>query len=317
MDKIFTVAVVGPTASGKTELAIRLAQKFNGEIVSADSMQIYRGMDIATAMPTASERHRAVHHMIDFISPSEPFSVAKYTELAGSCIKEIHSRDMLPIVCGGTGMYINALFENISFLSGSYDEKLRERLNRFYDENGGERMLGILSETDPQTASVLHPNDKKRIVRAFELIELTGETKTRQNELSKISPSEYEVCYIGLTASDRNYLYDRINLRVDKMLEHGLEQEARHFYSRSDYATSAQAIGYKELKPYFDGECSLDEAVDKLKMQTRRYAKRQLTWFRRNESINWFETDLMTFDEIEEKAAALIECRRREVLKIE
>lgn len=317
MDKIFTVAVVGPTASGKTELAIRLAQKFDGEIVSADSMQIYEGMYIATAMPTQSERSRAVHHMIDFLSPCQSFSVAKYTEMAGKCIREIHGRNKLPVICGGTGMYINSLFENISYLSDGYDEKLRDRLNALYDEKGGEEMLSLLSEKDPEAAASLHPNDKKRIVRAFELMELTGETKTRQNELSRIRPSEFEVCYIGLTASDRQYLYDRINRRVDKMLEDGLEDEARRFFSRSDYATSAQAIGYKELKPYLDGECSLEEAVQTLKMQTRRYAKRQLTWFRRNEEINWFETDKMSFDEIEEKACAVIEEKRKEVLKNE
>ncbi|MCQ2462832.1 MAG: tRNA (adenosine(37)-N6)-dimethylallyltransferase MiaA [Clostridia bacterium] len=313
MDKIFTLAVVGPTASGKTELAVRLAQKFDGEIVSADSMQIYKGMDIAVAMPTSQERQRAVHHLIDFVSPDTPFSVAKYTDLAGKCIRDIHNRGKLPVVCGGTGMYINSLFENITYLSDGYDEALREKLNRLYDEIGGEKMLCMLSEKDEKTACALHPNDKKRIVRAFELIELTGQTKTRQNELSKINPPEFDVFYIGLTASDRQYLYDRINKRVDIMLENGLENEARQFFSCSDKATAVQAIGYKELKPYIDGLCTYEEAVQTLKMQTRRYAKRQLTWFRRNENIIWFETDKMTFDEIEESVCAIIEKKRKEM----
>lgn len=301
-DKIFVVAVVGPTASGKTSLAIRLSKALGGEIVSADSMQIYKGMDIATAMPNEKERTGARHHLIDFLEASESFSVAKYTALASEAIADIASRGKLPIVCGGTGLYIDSLLKNIELLPEAADAQVRERLTREAESAGIERLFERLRRIDPQAAERLHINDRKRIIRALELYELTGVTISEQQARSGLNPAAYEVCYIGITARNRQFLYDRIDRRVDMMLELGLVEEAKRFFALTDRATAAQAIGYKELKPFLDGECTLNEAADRLKMQTRRYAKRQLTWFRKNEEINWLYADEMSEDELFELA---------------
>lgn len=290
MNRIPVVAVIGPTASGKSDLAVEICRRFNGEVVSADSMQIYKGMDIATAKPTDEEKKSIPHHMMDFLDNTEDYSVALYQQAAGECIADIHSRGLLPVVCGGTGLYVDTLLNNVKLSEDSYDEELRVSLLKRAELEGTDRLLEEVRAFDPEYAEKLHPNNVKRIVRALEVYKTTGTTMTEQIELSK-RQSPYDVCFIGLDAEDRRYLYDRIDRRVDIMLERGLENEARDYLSSDNSSTSAQAIGYKELQPYFGGEILLDEAVENLKRATRRYAKRQLTWFRRNERINWLLID--------------------------
>ncbi len=290
MKKPLVVVVVGPTASGKTTLAIEIAKKLDGEIVSADSMQIYKNMDIATAKPTAYELSLVKHHLIGFVDCDKEYSVAMYKKDAIRAIDEIISKGKLPVVCGGTGLYIDTLVKNtVFFEQGKTD--VRSQLEKDADEKGIELLFSKLKEIDPCAASRLHINDRKRIIRALEVYAATGKTITEQDKLSHLEESRYNWCIIGLTAENRQVLYDRINLRVDMMIEQGLLDEARDFFSNFCSATAKQAIGYKELKPYLDGVISLDDAVEKLKMETRRYAKRQLTWFRRNKDINWLSID--------------------------
>lgn len=290
MSGIKTVFITGPTASGKTALSVRLAKEFGGEIVSADSMQIYRGIHIASAAPDEEEKCGVPHHMLEFLEPENEFSVADYTKAARKIIKDINSRGRLPIVVGGTGLYINALADNTAFITEKADGMLRDRLEKRFDSIGGMAMLKELEAIDPVSAAKLHPNDRKRIVRALEVYSLTGETKTRQNELSKTGEKIINPLFIGITYKDRQRLYGRINLRVDKMLENGLLNEAEAALNRSG-GGAFQAIGHKELAGYINGECTLDEAAKRLKMQTRRYAKRQLTWFNKNERIHWLYPD--------------------------
>ena len=312
MNKIPVIAVVGPTASGKSDLAVEICLALDGEVVSADSMQIYKGIDISTAKPDNEEKKGVPHHMMDFLDNTESFSVADYQQLAGECIADIHSRGKLPVVVGGTGLYIDTLLDNIRLTDASYDPQLREKLYKRAEEEGIEALLDELRKIDPEYASKMHPNNSKRIIRALEVWYSSGVTMTQQIELSH-AESPYDVCYIGLDAKNRDYLYDRINRRVTLMLEKGLEAEARDYLSQSDTSTSSQAIGCKELKPYFDGEISLEEAADNLRQATRRYAKRQLTWFRRNERINWIYID--TYEnksQIVQRAIEIINNRERD-----
>ena len=284
------IVIVGPTASGKTSLSVEIAKKLGGEIISADSMQIYKGMDIATAKPTDEEKCGVEHHLMDFLDPEDEFSVAKYKELAVSKIEELLNKGKIPIIVGGTGLYVDTVINNTVFFNYD-DSETRERLEKECDENGIEALFHKLKEVDPDTAEKLHLNDKKRIIRALEVYYLTGKTITEQNNESHKEKSKFNFIQIGLNAKNRDYLYDRINKRVDLMLESGLLDEAKMFYS-SDYSSTAkQAIGYKELLPYLKGFVTLDDAVEKLKQETRRYAKRQLTWFRKNNDINWIFID--------------------------
>ncbi len=290
-DKKRIIAVVGPTASGKTALAVELALKYNGEVISADSMQIYKGMSIATAKPDAAEMKGVRHHLMDFLDPKESFSVSDYVKLADETAKDIISRGKMPVLCGGTGLYVRSFIENIQFTEEKSDPDLRRELNTRYINEGGERLLDELREFDPKTADRLHPSQSKRIIRAIEVYRLTGITMTEAVNRSKAVPSPFTFTVIGLTFSDRQKLYDRIDRRVDKMIESGLVDEARRFYNSDIGSTACAAIGYKELKAYLEGEESLEEAVDRLKLETRHYAKRQLTWFRRDKFINWIEAD--------------------------
>lgn len=290
MSKIKTVFVAGATASGKTELAIKLAKRFDGEIVSADSMQIYKGIHIASAAPDTEEMQGIPHYMLEFLKPDDSFSVAEYVEKARAYVKDIARRGKLPIVAGGTGLYINSLADNISYIEEKNDGKLRRELEERFENTGAEQMLKELKEIDPETAARLHSNDKKRIIRAFEVYRLTGKTVTEQNKLSKQGDALIDPCIIEITYRDREKLYDRINRRVDKMLQSGLAEEARAAL-RNTAGGAYQAIGHKELSGYISGDMSLEEAAEKLKMQTRRYAKRQLTWFRRDERINRIYAD--------------------------
>ncbi len=289
--KIPLIAIVGPTASGKTSLAVEICKRYGAEAVSCDSMQIYKGMDIATAKPTIDEMQGIPHHMIGFLNPDEPFSVAKYCEMAKEIIFDISNRGKKAVLVGGTGVYYSSLTDNIEFLPEETDFEYREMLRKRAEREGAQVLLDELSEVDPEAAETLHINNLGRIIRALEIHHTTGKTKTMQNEQSKQSPSPFETVTICLDARDRQVLYDRINKRVDIMLEAGLLAEAKAFFDSSLGRTACQAIGYKELNPYFSKEKSLDECVENLKMQTRRYAKRQLTWFRRNDKIKFLYID--------------------------
>ncbi len=291
MNKIPIIAVVGPTASGKTSLSIEIAKRFNGQVVSADSMQIYEKMNIATAKPTEEEMQGIPHHLIGFQPINKKFSVAEYVQLANECIHKIHNAGDLPVVAGGTGLYVDSLLQNIQFSKEESNTQIRNELTEMFQEKGAEFMLNWLREIDPETANRLHLNDKSRIIRALEIYKLTGKTLTEQKVLSRLEDSPYDVLYIGINYRDRNVLYDRINLRVDLMLKNGLLEEAEEFYNISTDKTACQAIGYKELAPYFRGDLALEDCVEKLKLETRHYAKRQLTWFRKNENVNWVYPD--------------------------
>ena len=291
MKKIPVIAVVGPTASGKTSLSIEIAKHFSGQVVSADSMQIYEKMNIATAKPTLEEMQGIPHHLIGFQPIDKKFSVAEYVSLANECIEKIHNEGDIPVIAGGTGLYVDSLLQNIHFSKEESNEEIRKELTELFDEKGAEYMLNLLREIDPETAGRLHLKDKSRIIRALEIYKLTGKTMTEQKILSREEESPYDVFYIGINYRDRNVLYDRINLRVDIMLQNGLLEEAKEFYDTSSDTTACQAIGYKELAPYFNDEKELEECVEKLKQETRHYAKRQLTWFRKNENINWIYPD--------------------------
>ena len=289
--KIPVVVVAGPTASGKTAAAIRVCQEFNGEAVSADSMQIYKYLSVGTAKPDDEEKAGIPPHLMDFLEPSQPFSVAEYVDLAKAAIADIHSRGKLPVIVGGTGLYIDSLVSNIQFSESDSDPKLREELHQYAAEHGNEALWKILEEKDPEAAANVHPNNVGRVVRAIEMIELTGKTKTEQLEESRREPSPYDVLYLALNYRDRQTLYDRINLRVHIMLEQGLEQEARWLLDHGYAPTAAQAIGYKEMFGYLNGEETLEQAIEKIQQGSRRYAKRQLTWFRRNEAVQWLYPD--------------------------
>ena len=291
MSKKKIICVVGPTASGKTGLAVELARHFSGEVISADSMQIYKGLSIASAAPTTEEMQGIPHHLVEFLDPDVKFTVSDYVKLAKEKIEDVLSRDRLPVIVGGTGLYVDSLVNNIEFAHGETDLALRKRLEERFDEIGGEEMLRQLSLFDSETAASLHPNNRRRIIRAFELYEGLGITKTRQNELSRLNESPYESVMIGLNYRDRELLYNRINLRVDKMIESGLLNEARRFFEGECSGGAVQAIGHKELFAFFEGTVSLEEAIENLKRATRRYAKRQITWFSRNKDINFIYPD--------------------------
>jgi tRNA dimethylallyltransferase len=280
------IVIAGPTASGKTSLAVELAKKYNGEVVSADSMQIYKNMSIATAKPTAEEMSGIEHHMIDFLDPEKIYSVGQYVLDATKIIDDILGREKLPIICGGTGLYIDSLIKGIDFTENSSDLELRKELEATSEEQGVGYLLDILREFDPESAERLSSQiNIKRIIRAIEFYKTTGITITEQNERSKLNEPKYDSLIFCLTAKDRQYIYDRINLRVDIMINNGLIEEAEEVLNSNLGVTASKAIGYKQLRPYFDGEATLEECIEKLKTETRHYAKRQLTWFRRNEDI--------------------------------
>ena len=279
------VVIAGPTASGKTALAVELCRRFDGEVVSADSMQVYDTLTVGTARPTAEEQGGIVHHLMGFLPPDASYSVAKYAEQAHRVITDIHSRGKLPVLCGGTGLYIQAVTENLSYEEQPEHREVRERLRRRVEQEGGEALLRELSVRDPETAARLHPNDHGRIIRALELIETTGRTITEQNVMSRRTASPYRVCGLRLEFHDRQVLYERINRRVSVMLQNGLVEEARWLREQPNTDTVRQAIGYKELGPYLTGEKTLEEAADALRQGTRRYAKRQMSWFRRCEDM--------------------------------
>lgn len=302
------IVIVGPTASGKTALGVQLALKYNAEIVSADSMQIYKGMPIATAVPRAEEKQGVIHHLIEFAYPNQRFSVAEYVALARQKIDDIISSGKNVIIVGGTGLYIDCLLKNTKF-SDEESTGVREMFNDIAKKNGIESLYRELAEKDPEYAATIHRNDKKRIVRALEVMETHKKTVTEMNRLSRKEEFPYEVLKIGINFQNRELLYDRINRRVDNMIEEGLLDEARKAKSYGKDTTAAQAIGHKEFFGYFDGTEDLSSAVERLKANTRHYAKRQLTWFRRDEDIHWIYADE---GNVFEKAVQIIQNESRQ-----
>jgi tRNA dimethylallyltransferase len=303
------VIIAGPTASGKSNIGIEVALRLNGEIISADSMQIYKYMDIGTAKLTKEEMREVPHYMIDVVYPHEEFSVACFRKKAGEYIDEITKRGKLPIVVGGTGLYINSLIYPLDFTETSEDKEYREFLKNLAEEKGKEYVHGLLADVDPRSFERLHPNDLKRVIRALEVYKNTGKTISEYQEAIREKNHEYKVAYIGLNM-EREKLYERINVRVDKMFEAGLVEEVKKLkemgYNKD--MTSMKGIGYKEIFDYLDGLYTLEEVKEVIKQNTRRYAKRQLTWFRREKDIYWVNVDeFKDFNEIIENIICYIE----------
>ena len=311
--KIKILAIVGPTASGKTSISIELAKRLGGEIISCDSMQIYRRMDIGTAKPTEEEKCGVPHHLIDAVEPSDAFSCADYVTMAGEAVKEIAARGKLPILCGGTGLYLDR------FLCGEMeetqaDEALRASLFAYAESEGIEALHARLREVDPESADAIHPNNVKRVVRALEIYEQTGIPKSEFDRRSQVVESPYEATVIGLFYPRREVLYERINRRVDMMLADGLLEETKRLLDEGVFdvnLTAAQAIGYKELLGYLGGSETLTEAAENLKTATRRYAKRQITWFSAKPYVEWVEMEkdgeLRSLDDVCEEIVSRFE----------
>ena len=285
------LVLIGPTAVGKTQLSLDIAKAYNCEIISGDSMQVYRGMDIGTAKIRPDERQGIPHHLIDIRNPDEPYSTADFQEDCRRLIADITARGKIPFIVGGTGLYIESVCYAYEFADSGSDPEYRLSLERYADDRGAEALHALLNKADAESAARLHPNDRRRIIRALEIYKLTGEKMSEQlGRQTKTSP--YDLCLIGLHM-DRAKLYARINERIDLMMEQGLEEEARAILASGlpHDAVSLQGLGYKEFVPYLAGECSLQEAVETLKRDTRRFAKRQLSWFRHMKDINWVAAD--------------------------
>lgn len=303
------IAVVGPTASGKSALAIEIAKRFNGEIICCDSMQIYKEMNIGTAKPDLNDQKEVVHHLFDFAEPSESFSCADYIPLAEKVVEDILARGKMPIFCGGTGLYLDRFLSGAQFEETEIDESYRREMENFAKEFGNEALHEKLREIDPASADEIHPNNVKRVIRALEIYKTSGKTKSELDKESKSFESEYRAIQIGLKYENREILYDRINMRVDKMIEAGLLEETRLLLENGVFeknTTAAQAIGYKELLSYFRGEKSLENAIEDLKMATRRYAKRQMTWFSSHGDVYWLVADEKNLLSISNEAEQII-----------
>lgn len=296
------LALTGPTASGKTALSLEIARRIGCEIISLDSMQIYRGMDIGTAKATAEEQHAIPHHMLDIVDPTESFSAEDYRLRALECATDIIVRGKIPLFVGGTGLYLDTLMRGSSPLSPPSDLELRERLHKEGEsEEGKDRLYARLCEVDPDTAAKTHKNNLRRVVRALEIFELTGRSKTYFDKASKAASPDVTLCHVTLDFSDRALLYSRVDARVDAMIEEGLVDEVRTLYRAgllTEDSTAAQAIGYKELADYLRGESTLEEAIALIKLSTRRYAKRQLTWFRHNSDALCITADTLEREEL-------------------
>lgn len=303
------ICVVGPTASGKSALAVKLAKEFDGEIISCDSMQLYRGMDIGTAKATQQEMDGIAHHLLDTIDIDDEFSVSDYVKLADECVKDISSRGKLPIFCGGTGLYIDSYISGMSF--GEYENlpEYRKELEEFAKDKGAEALHKMLQECDSEAAEKIDCANVKRVIRALEVYKATGVPISKWNKQAKENAKPRDALYIGITFEDRQKLYERIDRRVDIMLESGLLEETEKLISEGlrSSATASQAIGYKELYPYFDGQAVLSDCVERLKINSRHYAKRQLTWFTRNKEIKWIYADGKTGEQLALEAVCL--CR--------
>ena len=288
LSKPRVVAVGGPTASGKTALSVALARAFDGEIINADSMQIYKNLDVGTAKPSAEERQGIPHYLLDFLPPETPYSVADFTAAADPLIRDITARGRLPLVVGGTGLYITSLLSGMAFAPEKTDPAIRARLQARADTEGGAALYAELQRIDPDYAAQVHPNNLPRVIRALELFEATGRRMSDQRREARPAEAPYHALCLCLTCRDRAVLYSRIDRRVDEMVENGVLDEARQVYDHRDaYRTAAQAIGYKEFFPYFEGTADLESCLAHLKQASRNYAKRQLTWFRRQTDAVW------------------------------
>ncbi len=313
--KIKIAAIVGPTASGKTSLSIELAKRFDGEIISCDSMQIYKEMDIGTAKPTLEEMQGIPHHMISICDPLQKFSCSDYAIMATECVHDIASRGKLPIFCGGTGLYLDSVLRGTRDDGATEDPLFRAEMERLAQLHGPSYLHEKLALVDPEAAQAIHQNNVRRVIRALEVYHTTGKTKTELDAISRDKGSLFDALIIGLEYKNRDILYDRIDKRVDIMLKSGLLDEAKDLYEKgflNPSTTAGQAIGYKELMPYFSGACSLDDTIAALKTDTRHYAKRQMTWFMAKKEINWIsvcsEKDAYltkTFEEIVNIASKL------------
>ena len=288
MNKV--IVICGPTASGKTSLSIQIAKEFNAEIVSFDSMQIYKEMNVGTAKPDMNERENITHHMMDIVSVTEEYNVSRYVNEASSCVDEILSRNKNVVLVGGTGLYIDSLINNTNFFEFENDERYRSELTNIAYSYGGEKLVEMLMEVDSASALRLHKNDVKRLIRALEVYKVTGKTLTQIHIESKRN-RKYQPVYLGINYVDRNLLYDRINRRVDVMLENGFVDEAKSLLNLNLSSTSRSAIGYSDIFDYINGVQSLEEAVENIKKKSRNYAKRQITWFKRNEEVFWVYPD--------------------------
>lgn len=298
MNKKPIIVITGPTASGKTELAISLAKCLNTEIINADSMQIYKGIDIISAAPSESEKKTVKHHLFGFKSLNDEYSVGDYVSDAERIIS-LHFGNKIPIICGGTGLYISSLINSIDFTEESTNEDIRKRLKAEMEELGTEKMHQRLSVIDPKAAESIHPNNKIRVIRALEVIEITGKTFTEYKREAANTEKRYNALVFALNYKNRDTLYDRINLRVDKMLENGMEVEAKTAISSNPSKTANAAIGLKEFKEFFDGETDLLSVVENIKQASRNYAKRQITWFKKMQDVNWiYHEDFLNKNEI-------------------
>ena len=297
------LAVVGPTATGKTALGVALAERFGGEIISADSMQLYKGLTVGTAKVTPEETHGIPHHAVDFLEPDQPFSVADFTALASRLEADLSARGKLPILVGGTGLYVQSFLYGVRFTAEKTPDGLREQLAAELNEKGPAAMYAELQAADPEAAAAIHPNNQVRVLRALEHYRATGKKLSEQKAASLPPEKPYRSLILGLDFPDRAQLYRRIDLRVDRMMEQGLLDEAKLVYdNRGRFKTAAQAIGYKEFFPYFAGESDVGPCVEKLKQASRNYAKRQLTWFRHMEDVVWLDASA---PDVQERAAQL------------
>ncbi len=285
------VVIVGPTASGKTALSIELAKRINGEIISSDSMQIYKDMDIGTAKVTKEETEGIKHYLVDCVSPDERYTVSDFKKDAENAIEEILAKGKTPIVVGGTGLYVNSLIYGIEYQDMNFDEEYRnELMKRAETEEGLRELWEAANKIDPEAMAKISLNDKKRIVRVLEIFKATGKTKTEQEILSRQKGVKYDYKVFGITM-ERGKLYSRINLRVDLMIEKGLEEEVRNLVNKyTKFPTAMQGLGYKEVVEYFEGYLTREEMIEKIKQESRRYAKRQLTWFRKNKETIWLDS---------------------------
>lgn len=293
------IVICGPTASGKTSLSIELAKKIDGEIISADSMQIYKEMDIGTAKPSKEEKQGIKHYLLDFVSPEERYSVADYKRDAKKAIEEILEKGKIPIVVGGTGLYVDSLIYEIEYPNIEFDEEYRKLLEKRVEQEGLEALYQEAAQIDSLAIEKISQNDEKRILRILEIYHATGKNKTEQEKLSRVNPVPYDYQVYALKW-DRELLYERINKRVDIMLEQGLIKEVEEIWKKYDhFPTAMQGLGYKEVVEFLEGKSTKEEMIEKLKMETRRYAKRQMTWFRKNKQTIWLAGDAKVEDNIE------------------
>jgi len=311
------IILTGPTAAGKTELSLKLARIIGGEIISADSMQVYKYMDIGTAKITSDEMHGIRHYLIDELEPDEEFNVVRFKDYACGYMEEIYAKGKIPVIVGGTGFYIQAVLYNIDFKDNKEDTSYREELENLYKKKGASYLHEKLTEADPASAQAIHPNNVKRVIRALEYFRQTGSRISEHNEEQRNNESPYNFCYFVLN-DDRKVLYERINRRVDTMMENGLLKEVEMLVSRgcTKDMVSMQGLGYKEMLAYLSGECSLEDAVYTLKRDTRHFAKRQLTWFKREKDVTWIDKNDYHNDENEILEALLREIKTKNIIPL-